>query len=172
MNMDVYTNYSTNTVGTLRRNYMKKSIVMWEQRRKKGWFHDLVDLSIFKTKSSLFSNHPALFLLQTQSAREVLPCALTREFHRWNLCAKGCVGFLIDSMHTHTHIHTHTHTHTHTHLSHQPGNSPVSCHCGLWVAKQRRLLLGSITESHLCSCGVCSWGDEAEFFVATQQNCK
>lgn len=56
----------------------------------------------------------------------------------------------------------HLHTHTHTHISHQSRNSPVSCHCGLRVAKQHRVSLGTIAESHLCCRGVCSWGDGAE----------
>ena len=49
----------------------------------------------------------------------------------WGLCTKG------------DHANLHIHTHTHMHLFHQPGNSPVSCHCGLWVARQRGLSLWS-----------------------------
>lgn len=132
-----YTNYYTDTMGTLRRNHMERSIFMWERWRKR--------LTSFQ--------------LQTQSARELLPCAFISECYIWNVCAEGGGGFLIGSNTQTAPPHTHT---KHTHLSHQPGNSPVSCHCGLWVAKQRGLSLRSIVESHLYCCGVCSWGDGAE----------
>lgn len=151
-----YTNYYTDTMGILMRNHMNRSIFMWEWQKKRltlqyGCLDDFENKPVYLVRCHHVDMvHLSSLCCLVLFSQVSLPMKMMLQW----------VGGIPNGFNAETGP-THTHTH-HPHLSNQPGNTLVSWHCALWVAKQPWLSLGSIVKSHLYCCGVCSWGDGAE----------
>lgn len=106
------TDYYTDTMGTLWRSCMKRSIFMRGWRKGRLTPHSGCIANIKE------QNQDVLLWMWCIASAELLFCAF-RSFS-YGMCApRGWGGFLMGSMHKQI-----LHTHTHTHLSHQPGKHP------------------------------------------------